>query len=202
MILIISSLIVPTQLAHAGIDPCNSIAPEVRYVGNGDPTLWFDPTNWVPTTPDGGEMIFVDDDPGNSRTAFVDQVVSITGTLTIDTDDTVEIGPLGTLVHDPDSCATIINNGVIFINPGGQLQQVSGEFQNNGVICGDIGGVSGTIGGAIQPECLLDNGPVGGEFLGVDSTALLLAGTQMNAAWIIPVIVSAIGFAIVIARKF
>jgi len=43
---------------------------------------------------------------------------------------------------------------------------------------------------------------VGGEFLGVDSTALIVAGAQMNAAWMIPVIVSAIGFAIVIARKF
>jgi len=43
---------------------------------------------------------------------------------------------------------------------------------------------------------------VGGEFIGVDSTALLLAGTQANASWMIPVIVSGIGFAIVIARKF
>ena len=43
---------------------------------------------------------------------------------------------------------------------------------------------------------------VGGEFIGVDSTALLLTGAQMNAAWMIPVIVSGIGFAIVIARKF
>jgi len=43
---------------------------------------------------------------------------------------------------------------------------------------------------------------VGGEFLGVDSTALLLAGFQANALWLIPVIVSAIGIGIVIARKF
>jgi len=43
---------------------------------------------------------------------------------------------------------------------------------------------------------------VGGTFEGVDSTSLLVAGAQMNAAWMIPVIVSGIGFAIVIARKF
>ena len=43
---------------------------------------------------------------------------------------------------------------------------------------------------------------VGGELLPLDSTALILAGAQMNAAWMIPVIVSGIGFAIVIARKF
>jgi len=43
---------------------------------------------------------------------------------------------------------------------------------------------------------------VGGEFIGVDTTSLLLAGAQSNAAWMIPVIVSAIGIGIVIARKF
>jgi len=157
VMILISSLAVPTQLAHAGVDPCNSIAPQIRYTGNGNPMLWFDGNNWDLGVPDGGEMIFVDDDPGNSRTAFVDQVVTITGTLTIDAGDRVEIGQDGTLHHDPDSCATIINNGIIFINTGGQLQQVSGSFQNNGVICGDISGVSGTIGGAIQPSCILDS---------------------------------------------
>ncbi len=44
--------------------------------------------------------------------------------------------------------------------------------------------------------------PVGGEFIPLDTTALLLAGTYSTAAWMIPVIVSGIGFAIVIARKF
>ena len=43
---------------------------------------------------------------------------------------------------------------------------------------------------------------VGGEFLGVDTTAVLVAGTHSLASWMIPVIVSGIGFAIVIARKF
>ncbi len=43
---------------------------------------------------------------------------------------------------------------------------------------------------------------VGGELIGIDSTALLVTGAQMNASWMIPVIVSAIGIGIVIARKF
>jgi len=43
---------------------------------------------------------------------------------------------------------------------------------------------------------------VGGEFIPVDTTALLLAGSQANALWLIPVIVAAAAFAIVIARKF
>ncbi len=44
--------------------------------------------------------------------------------------------------------------------------------------------------------------PVGGTMIPIDTTTLLLAGAQMNAAWMIPVIVVAIGFAIVIARKY
>jgi len=43
---------------------------------------------------------------------------------------------------------------------------------------------------------------VGGDFIPLDSTMVLVAGAQYTAAWMIPVIVSGIGFAIVIARKF
>ncbi len=43
---------------------------------------------------------------------------------------------------------------------------------------------------------------VGGELIPLDTTSLLLAGAQYTAAWMIPVIVSAIGIGIVIARKF
>ncbi len=51
--------------------------------------------------------------------------------------------------------------------------------------------------------CAADFCPaVGGVFEGVDTTSLVVAGAQMNAAWMIPVIVSAIGIGIVIARKF
>jgi len=44
--------------------------------------------------------------------------------------------------------------------------------------------------------------PVGGELIPLDTTMVLVAGTQTTAAWMIPVIVSGIGIAIVIARKF
>ena len=42
---------------------------------------------------------------------------------------------------------------------------------------------------------------VGGELIPIDSTMVLVAGTHSVAAWMIPVIVSAIGIGIVIARK-
>jgi len=43
---------------------------------------------------------------------------------------------------------------------------------------------------------------VGGEFIGIETTSVLAAGTQYTAAWMIPVIISAIGIGIVFARKF
>ncbi len=49
---------------------------------------------------------------------------------------------------------------------------------------------------------IMSSTSVGGKLIPIDSTALLLAGTYSNASWIIPVIVSAVGIGIVIARKF
>ncbi len=43
---------------------------------------------------------------------------------------------------------------------------------------------------------------VGGELIPLDTTMILVAGTQYTAAWMIPVLVSAVGIGIVIARKF
>ncbi len=43
---------------------------------------------------------------------------------------------------------------------------------------------------------------VGGDIVPLDSTMILAAGAQYTAAWMIPVIVSGIGIAVVIARKF
>ncbi len=42
---------------------------------------------------------------------------------------------------------------------------------------------------------------VGGEFIGIDTTAVLLAGAQMTSVWLVPFIVAAIGIGIVLARK-
>jgi len=43
---------------------------------------------------------------------------------------------------------------------------------------------------------------VGGDIIPLDTTMVLVAGSHSVAAWMIPVIVSAIGIGIVIARKF
>ncbi len=43
--------------------------------------------------------------------------------------------------------------------------------------------------------------PVGGDMIQMETTSILAAGAQYTAAWMIPVIVSGIGIAVVIARK-
>ncbi len=48
----------------------------------------------------------------------------------------------------------------------------------------------------------LDVQAVGGKLIPLDTTMVLVAGTHTAAAWMIPVIISAIGIGIVIARKF
>jgi len=54
-----------------------------------------------------------------------------------------------------------------------------------------------SIGMLPGPGCVT----VGGTSVPIDTTALLLAGSQMTVSWMIPVIVAGIGIAIVIARK-
>jgi len=49
---------------------------------------------------------------------------------------------------------------------------------------------------------IISQHPVGGEIIPLDSTMVLVAGAHSVAAWMIPVILSAIGIGIVIARKF
>ena len=54
----------------------------------------------------------------------------------------------------------------------------------------------------LSPIAIMSPLVVGGELIPVDTSALLLAGTYSTTAWVIPVIVSAIGIGIVLARKF
>jgi len=54
-------------------------------------------------------------------------------------------------------------------------------------------------GGNIPVDCVPT--AIGGILEGVDTTELLVTGAQMNAAWLIPILVSAIGIGIVLARK-
>jgi len=81
---------------------------------------------------------------------------------------------------------------------GNLVQECDGtECERAGGTCRPI-----PLGATNEFFCVCELPAVGGWFFEVDETALLVAGAQMNAAWMIPAIVSAIGIGIVIARKF
>jgi len=109
----------------------------------------------------------------------------------------------------------------VFVKPGGgwaDTSQEDAKLTASDAAPSDFFGTSVSISGdtAIIGSDLNDEaadnagaayifGPssaVGGELIPLDSTMVLAAGAQYTAAWMIPVIVSGIGFAIVIARKF
>jgi len=48
-------------------------------------------------------------------------------------------------------------------------------------------------------ECPSD--AIGGEFIGIETTSVLAAGAQYTAAWMIPVIVAAAGFGLIIQTQ-
>jgi len=62
----------------------------------------------------------------------------------------------------------------------------------------DCGGIGGGGGGLIPPDGAM---PVGGEMFPVDTTALLLAATYSTASWMIPLMIAAVGFGIIITRQ-
>ncbi len=95
---------------------------------------------------------------------------------------------------DPAACLAepSISRGIFCLGPGTHSITV------NQILNPSSG--TGWINAELHP--VDDCGAVGGMFEGVNTTSLLVSGAQMNAAWMIPVIISAIGIAIVIARKF
>ena len=99
----------------------------------------------------------------------------------------------------PDSVDWTSNIGVDFVivkgGPNANVYFYTGETSDTGLVTPPTFGIS-------HVTFCYDDVIVGGTGIQIDKTAMLLAGAQMNAAWMIPVIVSAIGIGIVIARKF
>jgi len=77
-----------------------------------------------------------------------------------------------------------------------------GEKTNlqNGMCVPDLSQICGN-GTTPQNFMCLVSMAVGGLFVGINTTPVLLAGFQMAAAWLIPIVVSGIGIGIVIVRK-
>jgi len=214
-----SLLLVPTFGAVYGGEviiipgPTSAIT---TWVGTGDGQSWSDPLNWdrqfvvTPTTigfnhalPEICDLVIIDNNDINPVTVhFNIPFFQLGNEMEIGVDDTLVIDNGRVFDHTPILCEqlnifleTIVNNGNL--NVFGTLIN-NGNFINNGAVLN-----CGIISGSVLPIPGIVNGcPVGGELIPLDTSSLLLAGAQMNAAWMIPVIVSAIGIGIVLARKF
>ena len=193
------------------------IAATTTWVGTGDGQNWSDPLNWdrqvgvtIDTAgfnhalPELCDLVIIDDDTMAFSVYFDIPLFRLANEMRIGSDDKLVINSGRTFDHSPDACIilndnfeTIVNNGNFhvfgnFIN--------NGPFFNNGAVldCGIISGSFLPLPGIVN-QC---PSAVGGDFIPLDSTMVLVAGTQTTAAWMIPAIVSAIGIGIVIARKF
>jgi len=102
----------------------------------------------------------------------------------------------------PNEVGTIdfLNYQIGTMNPGDQDNPMSFALREN--FATEIPFIVTQAPNFIRDCELTNTCPIGGEFLGVDTTALLVTGAQMNAAWLIPLVLGTIGIGIVLAKKF
>ncbi len=110
--------------------------------------------------------------------------------------------PDGTTIDEFDSAA-FLEGVVVDLSTDPPFTLGAGSvnlpaFSGPGSLIGPTVATSTCVPGLVCPVSV----SIGGQMINVDSTTLILAGSQMTAAWILPVIVAGAGFAIVIARKF
>ena len=134
--------------------------------------------------------------------------------MTIDPDTIVTVGDGATIAIDTDDSNVLENQGTLNIDSDGTINIGSNSFtllRNSGTINGPgvinlFGSVieidnTGTI-TAIINQIFTDAVAVGGEIISIESTAVLLAGAQMTASWLIPVVAASYGIGIVLVRRF
>ena len=130
--------------------------------------------------------------------------------MTIDQDAIVTVGDDATITIDTDDSNILENQGTLNIDSDGTINIGSNTFtllRNSGTINGPgqinlFGAVieienTGEITAIINEFLII----VGGELIPIESTAVLLVGAHMTAAWLIPVVIASIGIGIVIARR-
>jgi len=185
--------------AFAGVTP--HLPPACTHTWNGGEGDWED-NNWTPSRPTSGASEVICIDGGNSMNSIVHLNSDFDAPLDIivDQGDKLVVEKNWTLLHGALNLS-FHNNGILQIF--GSYEQFGSIFFNDGeVIVECEGSFDILFGGVLEgnPITIVDCF-VGGDFIGVDSTALLLAGSQMTAAWLIPIIVSAVGIGLVLVRR-
>ena len=128
----------------------------------------------------------------------VDDIFVEGGLLFNDCTGTIELAG-GGMIFVPlfGASGTFINHGAVTGGTASNniLINLNGLVQNSGTLQGGISNSGGTF-ETIASICI-----IGGELLPIDSTALVLAGLQSSAIWMLPVLAGAAGAGIA-AFKF
>jgi len=160
---------------------------------------WEDPTKWLPSQPVSGFSEVICIDGGNIVNSVVhlnsdffvplDIIVSSGDKLVIESGWTMTHGELNLSYH---------NFGILQIF--GSYEQFGSIFFNDGEVIVECDGSFEILFGGIldgNPITIVDCfvGVIGGELLSIDSTALVLAGLQTSAIWMLPVLAGVAGSA-------
>ncbi len=143
---------------------------------------------------------------GTTQTAYAGSTITVTVEKTTTSGNgifTFDLTTLGFTIIDTCSINTQIQSTCMLVSNLGQNVLVTERTQAGWMQD------STTCPGVLSPNgpftCAFVNSPisaVGGTPIPIDTTMVLVAGAQSISAWMIPIIVAGIGFAIVIARKF
>ena len=139
------------------------------------------------------QMVTVNIFSGNtiSGTPFASTMGTVSTILDFqhfDFNPALNLTPESTYIINPTSSSTC--KWDLVIKPPDYSRGTS--FQNNSPL---------NIGDYLFRKFSFDSMPVGGEFIDVDTSAVLLAGALITSSWFIPITVSAIGIWFVLARK-
>jgi len=180
-----------------GIVPCD----KTWFGGEGN---WEDPSKWTPSPPVSGMSEVICIDGGNIANSVVhlNSDFNVPLDIIVDSGDKVVVESGWTLSHGFENFS-YHNNGMLQIF--GSYVQLGSIFFNDGIVLVECGGSFDIFSGGLfegRPltiaHCLT---AVGGEMFPVDTTALLLAATYSTASWMIPLMIAAVGFGILITHQ-
>ncbi len=118
-------------------------------------------------------------------------VLPVTGQTTLESETDFFIGGMVFIFNNKPPDTSLHTSCSAPLSPGISGSVTIGSVTHTLTVVNVVGG---------DKECRAPE--IGGELLPIDTTMVLLAGSQMTAAWMIPVIVAGIGIGIVISRKF
>ncbi len=128
------------------------------------------------------------------------QINAVTGQAAIFT--TIQNAPAGGMVSMEFAC-----DGTIYVgsqrNSGGELGQVTiiGNVATYASIGGGTAFGNSLAGLAFDTACDGEPSAIGGDILSINTASLLVAGMQTGFAWILPLVLSAVGIGALVIRK-